>query len=148
MLFSSIVFLSLFLPVLLAVYYLSEKRSRNLILLLFSLLFYGWGEPVLLSVMLLSIIWNYIIAILVGKVNSKWLRIPILSIGIILNLLCLGYFKYMDFFIENINRLFHTNLSLLHIVMPIGISFYTFQAISYLVDSSLNSLLFFFPFSR
>ena len=134
MLFSSIVFLSLFLPVLLAVYYLSEKRNRNLILLLFSLLFYGWGEPVLLSVMLLSIIWNYIIAILVGKVNSKWLRIPILFIGIILNLLCLGYFKYMDFFIENINRLFHTNLSLLHIVMPIGISFYTFQAISYLVD--------------
>ena len=133
MLFSSIVFLSVFLPILLTVYYISDKR-RNIVLLLFSLLFYGWGEPLLLSVMLLSIIWNYLTAILIEKINSNWKRITVLSIGILVNLLSLGYFKYMDFFILNINHFFKTNISLFHIVMPIGISFYTFQAISYLVD--------------
>lgn len=134
MLFSSIVFLSVFLPLLLLIYYCSGKGSRNVILLAASLFFYGWGEPRLLSVMILSILWNYAVGIAIGRTRRDIFRKFLLSLGIIADLLCLGYFKYMDFFLENVNHLFHTDLRLLHIVMPIGISFYTFQAISYLVD--------------
>ena len=140
MLFSSFVFLSIFLPVLLAVYYFSGREHRNTILLIFSLLFYGWGEPVLLSVMILSIIWNYTIAVILDRFSQSRCRKLILGIGIAANLLCLGYFKYMDFFIENINWLFNTNTALLHVIMPIGISFYTFQSISYLVDVYRNDV--------
>lgn len=134
MLFSSFVFLSIFLPVLLALYYFSDKKYRNPILLVFSLLFYGWGEPVLLSVMLLSILWNYLIALWLDTQKTGWRKTVILSLGILADLLALGYFKYMDFFLQNINRFFGSDLPLLRIIMPIGISFYTFQAISYLVD--------------
>ena len=103
MLFSSFVFLSIFLPVLLALYYFSDKKYRNPILLVFSLLFYGWGEPVLLSVMLLSILWNYLIALWLDTQKTGWRKTVILSLGILADLLALGYFKYMDFFLQNIN---------------------------------------------
>ena len=131
MLFSSMTFLFLFLPVVCAAYYLSPKRFRNDVLLFASIFFYAWGEPRYVSIMLLVIFINYFGALFIEKTNRKKL---FLILTIVLNLSFLAYFKYMNFFIENINRLFHANIDFLYVIMPIGISFYTFQAMSYVCD--------------
>lgn len=134
MLFSSLVFLCVFLPLLLFVYYTAPRSWRNGILLASSLLFYAWGEVVLVWVMVASILWNHFAARLIGSTERAAGRKLLLAVAVIVDLAALGYFKYTDFFLANCNALFGLALPLRRIVLPIGISFYTFQAISYLVD--------------
>jgi len=132
MLFSSMTFLFMFLPAVIGLYFLSPTKWRNYILLLASVLFYAWGEPTYVLIMLLTIFINWIGAILIDKYDAHR---KLFLIGTILaDLGILFYFKYFDFVIENINALFHSNMSFVSVIMPIGISFYTFQAISYVVD--------------
>lgn len=133
MLFSSMTFVGLFLPILCAVYLLSKKEYHNAILLIASLIFYAWGEPKYLAIMLLSIVVNYLGAILVNKTSGGWKKFSLIF-TVALNLGSLIYFKYVDFIIENINTLFHGNIDLIKLALPLGISFYTFQALSYVVD--------------
>lgn len=130
MLFTSISFLYYFLPLVLIVYFIVPKNYKNLVLLLFSLLFYFYGEPKYILLMLFEILVAYIGAILIDKYKDKSILILTLFIPIIL----LVVFKYTDFFISNINNIFNTNFKLLNIALPIGISFYTFQIISYVID--------------
>ncbi len=130
MLFTSISFLYYFLPLVLIVYFIVPKKYKNLVLLLFSLLFYFYGEPKYILLMLFEILVAYIGAILIDKYKDKSILILTLFIPIIL----LVVFKYTDFFISNINNIFNTNFKLLNIALPIGISFYTFQIISYVID--------------
>ncbi len=132
MLFSSTTFLFVFLPVVCVVYLLIDKALRNYWLLLVSLLFYGWGEPRYLAVMLFVILINYLTANLFYRFLEH--KKILLVISLILNLAILIFFKYTNFIIENINIFTEFHLPSLHIVMPIGISFFIFQAISYTVD--------------
>ena len=138
MLFSSLVFLCVFLPLLVFVYYTAPRSWRNSILLASSLLFYAWGEVVLVRVMVASILWNHFAARLIGSTERAAGRKLLLAVAVIVDLAALGYFKYTDFFLANCNALFGLALPLRRIVLPIGISFYTFQAISYLVDVYRN----------
>lgn len=135
MLFSSMTFLFLYLPILLFIYYLANDKYRNVILLVASLLFYAWGEPKYVILMLISIIANYFFALLIDKLdNKKNYRKAVLVFSLIFNVGFLFFFKYIDFAILNINNLFGTNIETLKLVLPIGISFYTFQILSYVVD--------------
>lgn len=131
MLFSSISFIYFFLPVLLIIYFLVPKKLKNITLLIFSLLFYFLGEPKYIIILVLSCIINYILGNLIHKNENKKL---FLILALIYNIGQLLYFKYTDFFITNINSIFNTNLSLMRIIMPIGISFFTFQALGYIID--------------
>ena len=130
MLFSSITFLYYFLVVLLLVYFLSPKKYRNFILLVFSLLFYFLGEPKYIIILILSGVLNYFFGNMVLLKHKKFF----LVVACIYNIGLLLFFKYTDFFITNINSLLGSNIPLLYIVMPIGISFFTFQALSYVID--------------
>lgn len=130
MVFTSINFLYYFLPTVLILYFIVPKKYKNLLLLISSLLFYFYGEPKYIILMIIEIVLAYFEARLIEKYKSK--EIFIFSIFIHVLLLCI--FKYTNFLITNINGIFNTNISLLNIVLPIGISFYTFQIISYLVD--------------
>lgn len=137
MVFSSLLFLFLFLPIALILYYLSPDKFKNIVLLLMSLFFYAWGEPVYVFLMVFSIAIDYILGLKVEKFinlgkKSKALRFVIISA--IVNLLLLSFFKYSDFLIVNINVLFDLDISLLELPLPIGISFYTFQTMSYTID--------------
>jgi alginate O-acetyltransferase complex protein AlgI len=135
MLFSSLIFLFVFLPMVLFIYYCAPKKLKNLVLLIFSLFFYGYGEPKSLFVMLFSIIMNYIFGLLVDRYrSSKSKAYTVLTLTAIGNLAVIGYYKYTDFFIENFNGIFGLSIPLLHIIMPIGISFFTFQGMSYVID--------------
>lgn len=135
MLFSSLIFLFVFLPLVIFLYYISPRKLKNPILLIFSLFFYGYGEPRYLLIMLLSILINYIMGLLVDYYrNNKLAERIIIIIAVISNLSIIGYYKYIDFTILNINRLFNTNLPLQNVIMPIGISFFTFQGLSYVLD--------------
>lgn len=134
MLFSSLVFLFIFLPSVIFFYYISPKRLRNLVLLCFSLAFYAYGEPKYIFIMLLSIFINYVLGLLVDKYREDKIVKFILALTVILNLSIIGYYKYSNFLIENINTIFNLNVNLLNIVMPIGISFFTFQGLSYVID--------------
>ncbi len=131
MLFSSVPFLFYFLPAVLLLYFLSPKALRNTVLLCASLFFYFWGEPKYLILMVASILVGYVFGILIDRCKHKRLM---LTLGIVCCLASLLYFKYADFFIANLNRLTGASLALLKIALPIGISFYTFQILSYLVD--------------
>lgn len=132
MLFSSMTFVFVFLPIVLLLYLVTKKELHNPILLIASIIFYAWGEPRYLAIMLLTIIINWLGAIAVDKFkNHKKLY---LALTIIANLGFLIYFKYFNFLIDNCNHIFHAHIDPLNIVMPIGISFYTFQALSYVVD--------------
>ena len=132
MVFSSITFLYYFLPILLIIYLLVPQKLKNTVLLIFSLLFYFYGEPKYIIILLLSCIINFFIGLLIEKYPKK--SKLILVIGLIYNIGQLLYFKYTDFFILNINSIFNTNIDLLRVIMPIGISFFTFQTLSYIVD--------------
>ncbi|MDU5109154.1 MAG: MBOAT family O-acyltransferase [Clostridium sp.] len=135
MVFSSTIFIFIFLPFILFLYYIVGKKIKNYILLIASLIFYAWGGVAYLKILIASIIINYSFGILVDKYSSREIfKKVILTLGIILNLSILFYYKYYDFFIENINVLSGTNISLKHIVLPIGISFFTFQGMSYIID--------------
>lgn len=130
MLFSSVTFLYYFLPIVLFLYYVVPKKLKNFILFVASLVFYAWGEPKYVFLMLLSVGIGYGAGILMDKLPRK--LVMIVSVG-----LCLGfliYFKYTNFFIDNTNNLLKTEIPALNVIMPIGISFYTFQIISYILD--------------
>ena len=138
MLFNSYIFVLAFLPICLFGYFLLNKinfTAGNIFLLIMSLFFYGYITPKYIPVITVSIICNYFLSLLISKPKSATKRKAILIIGIVFNLALLGYFKYTDFFIKNINTVFRSNLSFLKIALPLGISFFTFQQISYLVDT-------------
>lgn len=134
MLFSSMTFLFVFMPLVMAVYFLSKKEIRNYVLLIASIIFYAWGEPRYLAIMIITILVNYAGAILLDKHYSSRQRLWIVSLTIVLDLSFLFYFKYFNFVVDNINGVWATDFQLLDVIMPIGISFYTFQAMSYLID--------------
>ena len=134
MLFSSLTFLFMFLPILIVVYYISSDKLKNYILLLASLIFYSWGEPKYIIIMLVSIIFNYLIALLIGNNKKKNIRRLLLVIAIIFNIGMLFSFKYINFFIDNINSIFNLSIGGVNVSLPIGISFYTFQILSYVID--------------
>ncbi len=132
MLFSSLVFLFCFLPAVVIGYFIIPKSLRNGFLLLASLFFYAWGEPTYLVIMLTIILVNYITGIaLESKKEHKKI---VLTVGILVNLGFLAFFKYADFFIVNFNAITNASMALLNIALPIGISFYIFQAMSYSID--------------
>ena len=130
MLFTSISFLYYFLPIVLIIYFIVPKKYKNLILFIFSLIFYFYGEPKYIFLMILEILIAYIGAILIDKYKSK----KILILTLFIHIIFLIIFKYTNFLTTNINNVFNTNFKLLNIALPIGISFYTFQIISYIVD--------------
>ena len=134
MIFSSIPFLYYFLPAVLLAYFLTPRKGKNGVLLLFSLIFYGWGEPRLIFVMLLSVALGYFFGLALEKTGEERPRKLLLALSVLSSLGFLMYYKYTDFFLENINALFGTHLPLLNLALPIGISFYTFQILSYTVD--------------
>lgn len=134
MVFSSITFLYYFLPVVIGIYFITPKKFKNLVLLIASLIFYGWGESKYIIFMGISILVNYILGLLIEKdINSNKGKLW-LVLSIVFSLGMLGYFKYMDFFISNINYVTGLSIPLLRISLPIGISFYTFQILSYTID--------------
>lgn len=135
MLFSSVVFLFLFLPTVIFCYYIPGKKLKNTVLLIFSLFFYAYGEPKYLLVMLFSIVVNYILGLLLDKYRADNTKAKlILALAVIINISIIGYYKYANFLVENINAVFKTSITIKDIVMPIGISFFTFQGLSYVID--------------
>ena len=134
MLFSSIPFLYYFLPAVLLSYFLIPPKGKNTVLLLFSLIFYGWGEPKLVLMMLLAVALGYFFGLGLEKTRGSSLGKLLLGLSVMSSLSFLVYYKYTDFFLENINSLFGLHLPLLGLALPIGISFYTFQIMSYTVD--------------
>lgn len=140
MLFNSMTFLWIFLPVLILVYFLAKRKYRNYILLIFSLIFYAWGEPKYILLMLASIIVNYVMGLLIDRAKkkagnkSKWKTRALLIVDILFNVGLLAHFKYANFFFDNINNMFGQNINIGNIALPIGISFYTFQIMSYIID--------------
>ncbi len=134
MLFSSIPFLYYFLPSVLILYFISPKKIKNTVLMLSSLVFYGWGEPKYVVLMIASIVIGYFSGILIEAFSEKKLSKAVLVFSVLVNLGFLAYFKYADFFIENFNAVTGLSVSLLRIALPIGISFYTFQILSYTID--------------
>lgn len=134
MVFSSVMFLFYFLPILLLVYFVCPVKYRNFVLLFFSLLFYFIGEPINIIFLLLSCFINYYGSVLINKNKSKKTKKLVFIGTIIYNIIQLLFFKYINFFISNLNYIPFVDIPLLNILMPIGISFYTFQAISYVCD--------------
>lgn len=134
MVFSSLTFLIYFLPIVLVVYYVVPQKLKNTVLLIASILFYAYGEPKYIILFLISILFSYIFGILIDGAKSGKLKKLFLIFGILLHVGFLVYFKYIDFLIGNINLIFNLKIDLVNVALPIGISFYTFQIISYLVD--------------
>lgn len=134
MLFSSITFLYYFLPITLGLYFLAPKQYKNSILLLGSILFYGWGEPKYIVLMLISVTLGYVLGIAIENAKTEKGKKIYCGLSVAFSLSFLLYFKYANFFVENWNSLTGLQLSLRSIALPIGISFYTFQMISYTID--------------
>lgn len=134
MLFSSIPFLYYFLPVVLILYFAVPTKLKNLVLLLSSLFFYGWGEPRYVIIMSIAIVAGYVFGRLIEAFHGKGLSKVFFILSLLGSVAMLGYFKYVDFFISNLNLVTGLSIPLLKIALPIGISFYTFQLLSYLVD--------------
>ena len=137
MLFSSTVFLFLFLPAVLLLYYIVPRKVRNLVLFVFSLVFYAWGEPVYVFLMIGSTVVAYITGLLADKTvkgRKAWVPKVSLIVAILWNMGLLLFYKYSDFFIVNANNIFGFSIKELKLVMPIGISFYSFQTLSYVID--------------
>ena len=134
MIFSSIYFIYYFLIIFLILYFITPKKFKNYTLLLGSLFFYFYGDSKYIVLLLISSLVNYILGRLISKINKKLFLI----IGLIFNFGLLFYFKYFNFFLSNINSLFKTNINLFSIVLPLGISFYTFKNASYLIDVYKN----------
>lgn len=133
MLFCSMIFLWAFLPAILILYHLINDKYKNFILLIFSLIFYAWGEPKYILLMIIVIILNYFFGIIISKFRNYGKVFLVLCI--ITNLFILGYYKYSNFIIENINYVFGKDVIPIHnIILPIGISFYIFQTLSYVID--------------
>ena len=147
MVFSSLVFLFVFLPTIIFLYYIAKDKYKNYLLLIASLFFYAWGEPVYIVIMLISIIVNFIFGKNVCKNKPNKQRKLWLVTSVIFNITMLVVFKYIGFFIENINRVLGSDIHNPDIALPLGISFFTFQAMSYVIDvyrddaKAQNSLL-------
>lgn len=141
MVFSSTIFLCVYLPLVLLGYYICPKKGRNLFLLIVSLVFYAWGEPKYVFLMIFSILVNYIFGRLMDKNRGRQKRMKLLLVlSVVIDLGLLSVFKYTDFVITNINAIFGSSFDLLNIALPIGISFYTFQAMSYTIDVYRNDV--------
>ena len=135
MVFSSIPFLFFFLVFFFIVYFIVPKKYKNIVLLVFSLIFYAWGEPIYILIMIFSSLVDYYNGMgMLKNDNNPKIRKRYLIISIIVNLSLLFFFKYVDFFIEIINSIFNISISKLHLSLPIGISFFTFQTMSYSID--------------
>ncbi len=132
MIFSSIPFIYYFLPIVLLLYYLTPRQGKNTVLLLGSMVFYAWGEPRYLFMMLLATALGYGFGLAIEAMPKH--KKLLLTCSVLSSLSFLVYFKYADFFLDNCNMLFGTHLPLLHLALPVGISFYTFQILSYTVD--------------
>ena len=132
MVFSSLLFLWLFLPVVVAGYYIVPSKCKNILLLISSLLFYAWGEPVYILLMLFSIFFNWGTGLLIDRFRK--IDGILLAVNVVGNLALLGFFKYYDFFIGLVNSCFKTTFPEKNIPLPIGISFFTFQILSYVID--------------
>lgn len=135
MVFSSLVFLFTFLPITLILYFVVPGRFKNIVLLLASLVFYAWGEPVYVILMLLSVTFNYFMGrdIDFNRGKPKLMKRSLIT-ALIVNLLILGFFKYYGFLISTVNGIFSLNIPFKELALPIGISFYTFQTLSYIID--------------
>lgn len=143
MVFSSVSFLFYFLPVIFVLYFLAPRKRRNLVLFLGSLFFYAWGEPVYILLMLFSILANYTLGRMMERAakreesakrtDRKWER-QILVLAVVINIGLLVFFKYTNFFLENISHITGASLGQIKLPLPLGISFYTFQALSYVID--------------
>ena len=138
MVFSSILFLIYFLPIFLVVYYVTPQRFRNGFLLLSSVVFYSWGAPRFIFVILGTTIIDFVLVRLMDRTANNWRRRLFLLLSVSINLGLLFYFKYSNFFVENINEVLGSigmnRISWIKLVLPIGISFYTFETITYVVD--------------
>ena len=134
MLFSSIPFLYCFLPLVVLVYFLVPFKGKNAVLLAFSLLFYGWGEPKYVFLMLVTIAAFYGCGLAIGKARTQTFKKFWMILSLVVGLGLLAVFKYADFFVENISRATGLSIPLLRLALPVGISFYTFQSLSYVVD--------------
>lgn len=132
MVFSSLIFIWLFLPIIFVGYYVVPGRFKNTFLLLASLTFYAWGEPRYILLMIISILINYVIGLLLDRNEDK--KKQLLVAGIVINIAVLGYFKYFNFLIDIVNLFRERDLRILDISLPIGISFFTFQILSYIID--------------
>lgn len=137
MVFSSAVFIFFFLPAVLLVYFAAPKRLKNLVLFIFSLIFYFWSEPVYILIMLFSTVFDYSNGLLIDRYHAKGkprAAKAVMICSVVGNLGILGFFKYHNFFVENINSMLGAELPLISLALPIGISFYTFQTMSYTID--------------
>lgn len=135
MIFSSIPFLFFFFPFFLLLYYLVPFKYKNFILLIFSLVFYAWGEPIYILLMIFSSVVDYINGLMIEKhKDNKKLKNIFMTGSVIINLSLLGFFKYADFLINSVNNIFNISIPLLKLGLPIGISFFTFQTMSYSID--------------
>ena len=134
MVFSSLTFLFWFLPCVLLVYFLVPEKAKNAVLFLFSLLFYAWGEPVYVGLMLFSTVLDYCCGRAVEAHRGTPKAKTGLLVSVIVNLSLLCLFKYADFLIATVNGIFGSSIPLLNLPLPIGISFYTFQTMSYTID--------------
>ncbi len=137
MIFSSLLFIFIFLPVTLILYYVSPWKFKNLILLIMSLIFYAWGEPIYILVMMISIVFNYFSALqmdLYGRTRQSKKQKTCFIATVAVNLAMLCFFKYLGFFLGNLNAIFGSSFRTTVISLPIGISFYTFQTLSYIID--------------
>ena len=134
MLFSSITFLYRFLPCTLLLYFTAPSRMKNLVLLLSSLFFYGWGEPRFLVFMLVSVTQSYVASLVIERFFKTKISKIAFFLSVVTNIGLLTYCKYADFFIGNFNVLTGLSIPLLKIALPVGISFYSFQILSYVID--------------
>ena len=134
MVFSSVLFLFRFLPIFMICYFITPQRMRNITLFLGSLIFYAWGEPIYVILMLFSTISDYLHGLWINKCSRKSTAKIFLVSSIVVNLAMLGFFKYTDFIIQCINSATGATIPLLNLPLPIGISFYTFQTMSYTID--------------
>ena len=134
MVFSSLTFWFIYLPVVLISYYVTPKKARNIVLFIVSLAFYGWGEPVYILLMLITILINYLAGFLIGKAEDNGKRKLWLILSVVLNLGFLVFFKYSGMIVSTLNLLPFININFTAPALPIGISFYTFQAMSYTID--------------
>ncbi len=136
MVFSSLTFIFFFLPAALVVYYISPQKMKNVVLLIVSLFFYAWGEPIYILLMIFSASVDYIHGLIIHKNRIKQpfkAKMALIS-SLVVNIAILTFFKYADFLVENVNALFHMGIEPLNLPLPIGISFYTFQTMSYSID--------------
>ncbi len=134
MLFSSIPFLYYFLPAGMLLYFLTPWKGKNTVLLFASLFFYGWGEPKLLLLMVFTIALFYFCGLAIGRTGEQRTKKVWLTVSVVVSLALLGLFKYADFFIGSVNAVTGLSLPLLKLALPVGISFYTFQCLSYTID--------------